>query len=279
MSTRMPIVAVIAVGLLVTCQVRADEPTKPSGEDGFDLYRGIVEGMPASVLEDGQEMPLKLQSGPLLSYQDETNNYTDGTAWVWGYPGRPRALLSISYNRSWVYEFVTLSTAPLKIDTGKGKTWRPTAQWEPQLLSDAPPPAKTERGQALQIRQQARRFSAYLDEGTQLRLVPKPVYRYGRSDTGTLGGALFFLSKGTNPEALLVIELHRNQDSIVQWHYACRRLTIGKLTVELDGKPVWERPYIPFRSTKEPDPYWIFSRRATEAERARLRRQNAPADD
>lgn len=92
------------------------------------------------------------------------------------------------------------------------------------------------------MREIARRF-AFEDRGAkdelyELRLMPHPVHRYQAADAGLVDGALFVFAYGTNPQALLVIELHRDKEAM-NWHYGCARVSGDAVSATLDGKPVF----------------------------------------
>lgn len=254
----------------------ADESIKK--QEGIPLKAGerMVRAIKVYAVNDGSRTRLKLQKGPLLLHLDTPMAYSDGTMWVWGGQGRPNALLTLSIvgKTTWIHEFTSLSTNGVEADTGRGPKWSPKKPgWNPQLFPSAPVPAKTDRARLRQMKELARRFTAfeyyteYYHPGQryQLRLMPQPVYRYGKSDGGRLDGAFFVIAKGTNPEILLVIELQAPGETAAAWQYNCSRVTVAGLSVMLDGQEVWKRDAIHIESTKTSDPYWIYGTPVTPA--------------
>jgi hypothetical protein len=106
-------------------------------------------------------------------------------------------------------------------------------------LPKAAAPAATATARLLQMKQQAKRFTASeLAEGQEceLRLMPSPIERYTPGDTDTADGALFLLSYGTNPEAVLFVESDGKE-----WRFGLARLSgAARMTVKLDDETAWE---------------------------------------
>jgi hypothetical protein len=92
-----------------------------------------------------------------------------------------------------------------------------------------------------------------LDKDQQvLRLLPQPVYRYGRPDEAVADGAIFAYCKGTNPEVLLLVEAVKNGKEL-QWNYAFARMSSRGCEVRREDKVVWSVPLI--RGESPTDPY------------------------
>lgn len=90
----------------------------------------------------------------------------------------------------------------------------------------------------------ARRFSCRLTgdaDGEQLRLLPRPLYRYQTNRDNLIDGALFAFVQGTDPEVVLVLEATR-RDKRSEWRYALTRLSMATLEADLDGKSMWAVP-------------------------------------
>jgi hypothetical protein len=87
------------------------------------------------------------------------------------------------------------------------------------------------------MKQLARRFTARQRLGPDdytLRMLPQPVDRYQPSDADAADGAAFAFTYGVNPEVLLLIETDGET-----WQFACLRLSVARLTVDLDGEAAW----------------------------------------
>ena len=72
-----------------------------------------------------------------------------------------------------------------------------------------------------------------------MRVLPTPLLRYEDEDAGIRDGALFVLAGGTDPEALLVIELSATGSGDPLWRFALNRVSSGELHVSLDGREIW----------------------------------------
>ena len=115
------------------------------------------------------------------------------------------------------HELHSLSTSVLDVTRpGEANTWTPTAAGvELKPVPDAPAPAATPAQRMLQMREMIRGFTASsLDHEAkrwELRLLPKPLYRYESTDPDVLDGAVFAFvtSAGTDPEVILVVEARK----------------------------------------------------------------------
>lgn len=213
---------------------------------------------------------------PLFRLVDPTRNYPDGTLWAWPEKGRPAVLATLSLLANsepprWLYEFASLSDAPVGAAYGAGGNWsalRPG--WEPKAFPMAPAPADSKPERLRQMRELARRFKAIelLPPPTEfeLRLLPQPVLRYADEAAGQLDGAVFLLCHGTNPEIILTIEAKRETDKPAVWQYGFAPNSIAELRVTLDGAEVWTRPYVQFTAAYADGPYSIALQPADEKE-------------
>jgi hypothetical protein len=92
----------------------------------------------------------------------------------------------------------------------------------------------------------------------EMRLLPKPIYRYKLDDRKTvhpdlIDGALFAFVQGTDPEAVLLIEAIR-QGSRTEWQYAFGRATGAGLKARPGSSVVWTAPRsYGSRNPKHPD--------------------------
>jgi hypothetical protein len=100
-----------------------------------------------------------------------------------------------------------------------------------------------------QMKEIATRFAATLidpkaDTRQEMRLLPRPIHRYEKPAGGLLDGGVFGLtSNGTNPDAVLVLELHETEGEKAEWQFGVTGMTAGGLSVKFDDKEVWSKPY------------------------------------
>ena len=223
--------------------------------------------------------PVPLRPEPLQRWTDPTRELSDGALWAFGKSGRPVALATMEIYASdpktrplWACELITLAPGPLTAEAGWSLYIPPDRadsgrvqplKWTPkppgitlEPVPKAPVPAPTEAERLRQLRTLAGRFSAAQaahgpGSRDELRLLPRPACRYADSTIGLVDGAIFPLVYGTNPELLLVIEAQKPTDPAqpTAWLFGCVRLSTAELTVNLDGREVWTRPF-----AQEPNP-------------------------
>jgi hypothetical protein len=135
-----------------------------------------------------------------------------------------------------------------------------------------PAPAETVVNRLVQMRAIAKRFTASDEfegrpKSDALRLLTKPLVRFGDDQTDTLDGALFTLAHGTDPELLIVVEALRT-DGQYRWHYSLAPMTGYALKATLDDRPVWEASWRkPPYSPREPFFLRVHGREPDSAEK------------
>ena len=187
---------------------------------------------------------------PLLRYSDPTRTTTDGTMWLWTQAERPVAVLCLFNDPregfQWSYELASLSDSALFVDGRPGWNWRPVAKPRSWILVSEPKPADSELARLLQMKTLLSQFRAEEDQDgdvSQLRLLPRPVYRYRCPDEKIEDGAIFVLAYGTNPEVLVQVEVLADEDR--SWRVGFARTSAAHLKVTRGDQTVWaaERPY------------------------------------
>ncbi|HEV3005878.1 MAG TPA: hypothetical protein VGX78_15535, partial [Pirellulales bacterium] len=78
-------------------------------------------------------------------------------------------------------------------------------------------------------------------DGEELRLLPRPLYRYQTQRTDLIDGALFAFVQGTDPEVVLVLEAV-GRDAESEWRYALTRRSVLPLEADIDGERIWSVP-------------------------------------
>jgi hypothetical protein len=237
----------------ITEQAQGEEQAKQERTKELDEMRRRAEA--TSVLRAGgaEKTPAKLVAEPVLRYSDHFQQVGDATMWVYGDKGRPVALQKIEcYRRpgfqKYLYALFSLSDDSIEARWAGEAGWSSTKPGvELRVLPDSPKAATTEAGRLLQMKQSIRRFEATkVDMGNvreEMRLLPRPVYRYRDPSSGVQDGAIFgFVVNGTNPDFLVLIELRGPDVARATWHYAPVRMTAGILHVRLDGNEVWSVP-------------------------------------
>ncbi|OYP36071.1 hypothetical protein CGZ80_10015 [Rhodopirellula sp. MGV] len=223
-----------------------------------------------AILRDDQE--LQMQAEPLLRWNNPTGGEIYGDVYVWTLEGRPQAIASI-YKWFTPYthgtaEFQSLSELPLQMKRGGSIVWEPGPGVRMKPLEEAPQPAGIPFQRMRQMRSMAEQHEAVMDDREDLdkkwnlRLLPKPIYRYSSTENGIVDGALFAFCKGTtnDPEIVLMMEVQRDGESL-KWMYAFGRQDSLRFVVRRNNAIVWDVPRLtpPWSNVYSPkNPYLVL---------------------
>ena len=222
---------------------------------------------------DNPEKPLVLIDQPLLAFGDSTRATSQGSLWAWSERGadrtRPVLFLELyhigGFEGQWFHAVSLASHTNVALDAPGAPRWQPqTTDFRLLPLENAPKPAAKEAGRLRQMRDVARRFTAHEfwhpdNSRHELRVLPQPIHRYTDSEEKVLDGAVFAIVHGTNPEAVVLIEIQERSagtDSAGTegWQYAVLRSSDAEGHVQLDGKEVsaWDRAVHTSNGVREP---------------------------
>jgi hypothetical protein len=194
---------------------------------------------------------LELKREPIYRWSNPTRSGgQEGDVFLWTYGGRPEVIASIFSHpleghpeRRLCHELQSLSEAVLVVDRDSPNRWEPRAPGiELKPVPGAPPPAASASQRAIQIRALAREFSGRsLSEAGQaweLRLLPKPLYRYESPEV--LDGFILALvsTAGTDPEIILLLEARKTPEG-PRWLYAPTRFSDMNLWLKHKDQEVW----------------------------------------
>jgi hypothetical protein len=219
-----------------------------------------------------EESKLSLVPEPLLRFTNPVSGLQDGCFVLWtSEAGRPMvgAQVFLTSDNLWIHEFQSLASGPISATLDGESVWspdRPGANSKP--VPDAPQPANSAVQRLIQMREIAGRFKASDEfegrvQSDELRLLTRPLFRFGKADSQTLDGALFAHAHGTDPELMIIVEAIRIK-SAYQWHYALAPMTGYAMKATLDDKPNWEVPWRkPPYDPKEPFFIRVHSRELT----------------
>jgi hypothetical protein len=229
----------------------------------------LVSASPAS------QAPMKPES--VLHWTNATRGqdqrHPEPTVILWADAGRPVALASVyPWGTNLVYDCVSLARDVGLTAREDGRTvWSPTmAGVTFRGLSDIQAPATNTRARLTQMKSLAERFKVTMfglkadqSDREEMRLLPKPIYRYKLDDGKTvhpdlIDGALFAFVQGTDPEAVLLVEAIRQGDR-TDWQYAFARATAAGLEARLGPSVVWTAPRI-YSSNDPKLPRMVFGR-------------------
>jgi hypothetical protein len=278
MMTNLPrgvrtVSAIVALGCAFFGPALAGRGQNPAARDGeqaqpgasaqegrkkeLDAMRQRAGATKVRLLDGGQKTVAQPLPEALVRYSDQPRNILDATVWGYGTKGRPSCIQKVECYRlpgspKYFYCMASLSDGLVSATWRNGRTWsanKPGIQMLP--LPDGPKAASTQSGRLLQIKSAIRQFSATFSDPAggvreEIRLLPRPIYRYADPGAGLQDGAIFaFATNGTNPDLLILIELHGPDLARATWKYGPARMTLGQLTVRLDNRDVWSVPYYP----------------------------------
>lgn len=194
---------------------------------------------------------LTVEAEPLLRFTNPVSGLQDGGFFVWkSESGRPMvgAQVFLTAEDLWLHEFQSLAPLPFQATRNGKVAWEPKrAGIEVKRFPSAPQPADTPVKRLVQMRDMAGKFTASDNfegrpQSDELRLLSKPLVRFGHEETNTLDGALFAHAHGTDPELMIILEALKTDEGY-RWHYSLAPMTGYALKASLDEKPVWEVPW------------------------------------
>ena len=255
------------VGVLLWCAalVATWPGVRATGQPGKDADSEEVERINARIEksitwydvfpEEGATTPLKPKT--VMKWRNVVRGPEGGAIMViWPHNGRPVAMASIyPWAGHMVHEFDSLSRDGKLTAREEGRViWSPkTAGVEFKEVPSAPKPAKSPAERLRQMKAIAAGFRATMtgwsadnSDREELRLLPRPLYRYDVTGAKSpepplIDGGLFAYVQGTDPEAVLALEAVGTADK-ADWQYALVRATSGGLEVKLGDRVVWTAP-------------------------------------
>jgi len=207
--------------------------------------------------DPANQSPIELRETPVLKWSNTYNVPCYGSVFIWTCAGRPAVIGSIyrfaTTTKTMNAEFHSLLETPLTAERNGRVEWQPA---EPgvvfRAVDGAPAPAATPSKRLTQMRDIARDFSAelttVLKKTHRLRLMTQPLVRYEAPELEVSDGAIFTLSRETDPEVLILLEARAGR-----WEYALARLNGGTIIARFKDKEVWRVEEIPhpYRRNRE----------------------------
>jgi hypothetical protein len=244
----------IAILLLIAPPPAAGEAVRDQGAERLEYMKESVTSFRFVAAGDPKESP-RLQPEPAFRLgKQPADNLEDGAIFFWRSPeGRPEAAVQIFLisvpGRSqglWINEFTSLASAPIALERGGRPYWSPATpgvQFRP--VPGAPTPGAAASQRTRQMSELAKGFRASDDfKGngrSALRLLPKPISRYGKAGGKVEDGALFAFVLGTDTEVFLFLEARPAKDGL-EWQYALAPMTVYAVRATYQGKEVWALP-------------------------------------
>jgi hypothetical protein len=244
-----PILLALVAATLFSACVRGDDET-PAEPDNSRLEYLVQRLQTQSVTEvNGERRAAELQTSPLMTWQNPISG-ANGGVFVWTLAGRPVAVTKSHVNdrkQHYVETSITLRD-DLQCTQAGSAIWVPEDSTSVVVpVTGLAPPRETRAGRLLQMRELAGSFEIEdqwgedQEELYQLRLLPRPLFRYEAPAEHVIDGAIFGYSQGTNPEAVVVIEAVET-DSAREWRCQVSRLTGYAVTARRNGDVVLEVP-------------------------------------
>ena len=241
---------------LLTFALLAQVPKAPPPPTDLDDAPARLAYMKASVAAyavhpTGSSLPtFRLQAEPIFRLNNPVTGIKDGAIFLWlGEQDRPEAAVQVFRipNGTWLHEFTSLSTAPFVAEVGAEAWWRPAKPGVAlQLVPEAPKPAATPEARLRQLRAMAEEVAAEDNfqgkSWSPLRLLPKPLLRYGKPGTAIEDGALFAFVLGVDPEVFLMIESRPGAGG-PEWSYAFAPMTSYELKASWKGRAIWSETW------------------------------------
>jgi hypothetical protein len=241
---------------------RDDRASRAKHDRLVAIYTRDIEGY--TIFRDpSRKDRLELRPKPVYVWTNPTRaGGQDGAVFLWTCKGRAEAIgtvFSFPANgpRTVVHELHSLAPTILDV-TRQGAVESGGPSWKPGKagvalapIPGSPTPERTPAQRMSQMRALARDFTGTTEDRDnrtyELRLLPKPLYRYQSTDPDVLDGALFaFVSPaGTDPEVILLIEARHAPDAKApSWHYALARYTDLNLRMRYRKQDVFSAPFL-----------------------------------
>jgi hypothetical protein len=211
-------------------------PSPPeTPEARLDIMKKSLARVQLQAIDPGGESH-RLRPEPSLRFTNTVGDSRDGAIFLWlGEGDRPGAAVQVFYKRdgSWIQEWTSLATGPLIAKKDGTADWRPSRGGvEFRSVPGAPRPADTAEQRLRQMHDLTRDFTAndfFRGQSWQpLRMLSKPLARYGKPGSEVTDGALFAYVLTTDPEVFLMIEARTGRDG-PEWQYAFAPMSVYTL--------------------------------------------------
>lgn len=230
--------------------LRGEGISDPKTEAAIKSMHDEIQRLKVTVERNSKSLRTELKPEPILHYTDPQRHFPDATLWVWMLDGRP-VLFSkcerLGGTLPQTQFCITCAHEPrVAVRRADGTLWKSrSAGIEFQKLAHDEQPQKTPQLRVIQLRGLAKRFRGVTtdreNQKEEMRLLSQPILRYSNADQSLVDGAVFaIVSNGTNPDALLVIQVSRTSDGNALWEYGCVGMSGDAVSIELEGKPAYK---------------------------------------
>jgi hypothetical protein len=253
-----PLSMTLTLGLLAQDKPDPDDPatrlaTMQASAATYDIRR-----------VDRPNHACRFQPEPVLRFTNTVGDTRDGTIFLWFDEGdRPIVAAQVYMKRDGnsFHELTSLSTGLLVGRNPGAPDWRPSRSGvEFKPVPGAPKPADSAEQRLQQMQAMARDFSAedsFRRQSWQdLRMLTRPLARYGKPGAEATDGAVFAYVLTTDPEVYLKLEARAGKDG-AEWQYAFAPMTIHAVRASWKGQAVWELPNRWLSASKPDQPFYF----------------------
>jgi hypothetical protein len=247
-NSALPALCAIAAAIATSATALGQQPSDEANDAPIALSDLIDSTLPEFALFGGPQLSEPLKIGARLRWDNNSRGSESGLTAVYVRQGRPEAVVCVyPWIGQLVHDFSSLSrgrVAGRQANVSFWETDRPGAEF--RRIPDAEAPAASRAARLRQMKELVRtRFEGTLvgwksddSDRQELRLLPRPLYRYEASTAGAVDGAVFAYATGVDPELLLLLEAVADSSG-TRWEYAFVRRTSGELQGRLDQTVVW----------------------------------------
>ena len=237
------------------------KPSQTKPEDDRSVREAKAFGERAAVeatlwklgLEDDDRTHATDQKEPVLNWSWSDNGRYYGNVHVYTAHGRPVAIVKFfewfSPIEGVFFQCTSLTDVPMTATRDGREIWTPRSNnVVMQDVPDAPVPANAAPARLIQMRRMAENFNAEVDDKLgvdavytvrRLRLMSRPIFRYGNPEGEFLDGAIFAYAINADAAVLLILEAVRSKNG-VQWRFGFPREWSFSARASYLGKKVWE---------------------------------------
>lgn len=245
---RLQCVVLLSVAALFSflnlCPADDDEAAKnEASAKRLVAMKAEIEKFELTITDDQTKKLVRIEE-PVQRWNNPIVPIPDATVFLWTCDGRPAVIAQLAEvpTGELRLEAHSLTDHPLNARFHRHR-WMPEPpriKWMKAPAEKAP--AATAELRRIQMRKIAESFqiSDQFGENTshELRLLPKPIFRYSLPDAGILDGAIYSFVLGTDPEVIILVESQK-EDNVDTWKIAFARMTGFGCEARLEGQIVW----------------------------------------
>jgi hypothetical protein len=233
--------------------VVAQETGRAQQPGEFKTLRELIDASVKQVeIFDGTGAKAPAEPLVALRWANNARGSEDGTTLLYILAGKPLAAACLyPWDKKLVHDFEGLSRGKLIGRKDGADIWHPQTGLAFAPIPGADPPDEAPAQRLRQMRALSEQFQSVMlgwkadsTDREQLRLLPKPLFRYEPKSGPVIDGAVYAFVMGTDPESLLLIEAVESAGRR-QWEFAFARRTSGELEGRHKGTVVWHADRYP----------------------------------